>query len=212
MTTRLSLYNDALLVLGERFLANLTEEREPRRLLDHVWNNEGIEACLEEGQWHFAMRTVRIDYDPAITPEFGYRYAFTIPSDWILRSALCVDEWFRTPLTGYQPEQGIWYADESIIYVRYVSNDASYGSNLAAWPKSFTKFAAAHFASEIAFKIGGRTLEADALAVREKRLLDAKNRAAMAAPTLFPAQGSWNSARHRFGGRRDRGSRGNLIG
>ena len=38
MITRLQLYNSALLLLGERNLASLSENREPRRLLDHVWD------------------------------------------------------------------------------------------------------------------------------------------------------------------------------
>lgn len=211
-TTRLDLYNDALLNVGERFLSSLTEEREPRRLLDHVWNNEGVNACLEEAQWHFAIRTIRIDYDPAITPEFGYQYGFTVPSDWVLTSAVCTDEYFNQPLTRYQFEQDYWFSDEQIIYVRYVSNDASYGGNLAAWPKSFTRFVAAHFAYEIAYKIGGDALQTKMFGLREKMLSDAKNRSAMALPTSFPARGSWSRARHGSGRNDDRGNNGSLIG
>jgi len=37
-TSRLKLYNDALTACGESHLASLTEDREPRRLLDHVWD------------------------------------------------------------------------------------------------------------------------------------------------------------------------------
>ncbi len=36
---QLSLYNRALLIMGQRFLSDLSEEREPRRLLDQVWND-----------------------------------------------------------------------------------------------------------------------------------------------------------------------------
>ena len=72
MTDRLSIYNDALLLCGERGLASLTENTEPRRLLDQVWNNEGVIKCLELGQWHFAMRGVQVDYDPDLEPSYGY--------------------------------------------------------------------------------------------------------------------------------------------
>ena len=61
MASKLILYNDALLLAGERSLANLSEDTEPRRLLDQVWNNGGVNLCLEEAQWEFAMRTVRVD-------------------------------------------------------------------------------------------------------------------------------------------------------
>ena len=85
-TTKLLIYNDALMICGERKLASLTEDREPRHLLDHVWDNNGVDACLEQAQWHFAMKTVRLDYDPSVTPEFGYNRAFEKPSDWIITS------------------------------------------------------------------------------------------------------------------------------
>lgn len=211
--TRLSIYNDALLFLGERSLSSLTEEREPRRLLDQVWLNDGVDHCLEEGQWYFAMRTIQIDYDPAVTPGFGYQYAFSKPTDWVNTSGLCTDEYFREPLTRYTDEAGYWYADESPLYVRYVSNHAQYGGNYAAWPRSFAEFVAAHFAYKIAFKVGGDGLRSGMLALRDEMLTRAKNRAAMALPTSFPAQGSWNRSRSRFGGNgRDRGSNGSLIG
>ena len=55
--TRLSLYNDALLSVGQAPLATLTDNVEGRNLLDQVWNNGGVNLCLEEAQWEFAMRT-----------------------------------------------------------------------------------------------------------------------------------------------------------
>lgn len=211
-TTRLKIYNGALRMLGERALANLTENREPRRLLDEVWNDEGVEQCLEEAQWFFAMRTARIDYDPGVTTEFGYSKAFSKPDDWINTSAVCVDEYFQVPLTTYTDESGYWYSDESVIYVKYVSSSVDYGWNLSLWPKSFAEFVKAHFAYEIANKIGGEDLYKKALALRGEMLSRAKNRAAMALPTQFPAQGSWNRSRHQYAGNRSGGSRNNLIG
>ena len=56
--TRLQLYNKALLLCGERFLSALTDSNEPRRLLDHVYETDGIDYALEQGAWQFAMRTV----------------------------------------------------------------------------------------------------------------------------------------------------------
>lgn len=211
-TSRLDIYNDALLLVGERFLSSLTEAREPRRLLDHVYNNDGIGDCLESGQWFFAMRTIKIDYDPGIQSEYGYRRAFEKPSDWVLTSALCSDEYFNEPLNRYYDEAGYWYSDLTEMYVRYVSNDSAYGLDLSRWPKKFTKFVSAHFASEIITKIDIERYN-DLLTIRERRLTDAKNSDAMADPTQFPAQGSWSTARQRGNTtRRDRGNRGSLIG
>jgi hypothetical protein len=216
MTTQLTLYNDALLLCGERFLASLSEEREPRRLLDQVWSSGGVKACLEMGQWNFAMRTVQIDYDPSIEPSFGYNRAFQKPNDWVLTSGLCADEFFRVPLTRYWDEAGFWYSDLDTLYVRFVSNDANYGGNLNEWPDSFREYVAEYFASKIILKLSNAQQGLDDSMKRlKKKLLTAKSRAAMAEPTSFPAKGAWSSARNRFPNRRDggnTGSSGNLIG
>lgn len=214
MTTKLDVFNGALLVCGERFLNSLTEERETRRLLDHVWDVEdGVKACLEEGQWYFAMRTVQIDYDSGIEPDFGYQHAFAKPTDWVITSALCVDPYFRQPQTRYVDEAGYWYSDLTTLYVRYVSDDTAYGRDLNKWPKKFLDFVQADFAFKIIHKIKNSEAERDRIiAVRKKALRDAKNNALMAGPTQFPAPGTWSQSRNRYQSRRDRGNTGSLIG
>lgn len=219
--TRLSLYNDALLLAGERMLASLTEVTEPRRLLDQIWNNQGVDVCLEEGQWMFAMRTTQIDYDPGIQPSYGCTRAFDKPEDWILTSAVCSDEFFHTPILRYFDEAGFWYSDLDTIYVRYVSNDASYGGDLSLWTPSFKEFVAAHFASQLVLKTSNDESrlklfinpENPEHSIRGRALLRAKSRSAMASPTSFPAQGQWSRSRTRGTARRDGGGNtGNLIG
>jgi hypothetical protein len=210
--TRLQLYNQALRTCGERALASLTEEREPRRLLDAVWAEGGVDNCLEQGQWNFAMRAVQIDYDTNVSPAFGLAYGFTKPSDWIRTAGVCSDERFATPLIQYKDEAGFWYADITPIYVRYVSNDSGFGGDMSKWPGTFDQFVAAFFASEIIFKL---TADKERVALVERALKlrkrDALNKDAMNDPTTFPARGSWSSARG-GGYRRDGGNRGSLIG
>lgn len=214
MTTKLQVYNGALLLCGERFLASLTENREPRYLLDHVWDNNGVKSCLEEGQWFFAMRTIQLDYDTAIEPDFGYNRAFTKPDDWCLTSAVCSDEFFRSPTTRYVDEAGYWYADIDTLYIRYVSLDVAYGLNLLKWPEGFREFVEAHFASKIIDKIADSEEKRDEVKkTRRDTLRNAKNMSLMAGPPLFSAQGSWTRARNRFPNRRDGGNTsGDLIG
>lgn len=213
MTDRLTIYNDALMYCGERSISSLTEDREPRRLLDQVWNSNGVMRCLEDGQWHFAMRTVQLDYDPSIEPDFGYRRAFNKPEDWIITSAVCEDDHFRFPLNLYVDEKDYWYSDLDTIYVRYVSSDTSYGMDIGKWPQSFADFVAAHFASRIIIKLSeSQEKWKEIMTVREKFKKEAKSRAAMAEPTSFPAKGSWSRARTRGVRRSDGGNNGSLIG
>lgn len=211
MTSRLSLYNLALHFVGERSLSSLTENQEVRYKLDNAWNEGAVDLCLEEGDWFFAMRTVQIDYDSGIEPEFGYRRAFQKPSDWITTSALSADEYFNAPLTQYSDEAGYWYSDHDTLYVRYISNDSAYGGDLSRWPNSFVQFVGAHLASKIALGLSAKDSLLDKmLKLRKKLLSDAKNKCAKASPTRFPPRGSWT--RSRSSGARSTGNGGDRGG
>lgn len=211
--TQLGLYNEALRLIGERRLANLTENREPRRVLDDIWNDGAIDYCLEQGFWKFAMRAVKITAS-ATVPAFGYKNAFDKPSDFISTAGACSDEMLNVPLTRMLDEVGFWFADIDPIYIRYISNDSSYGQDLTRWPQTFSKFVAAFLASEAVFTL---TQSAEKqkyiLGILQHRLTDARSNDAMADPTKFLPQGNWSSARTGGVTRRDRGNRnGPLIG
>ena len=190
----------------------LAEATESRYLLDHVWNNGGVNNCLEAGQWRFALRTVELDYTSTVQPTFGLKRAFIKPTDWVITSGMSSDEYFNSPLLEYVDEAGYWYADVDVLYVRFVSNGASYGTNYTSWPAKFADFVAAHFASKIILKLTSDEEKRDSvLSYRKRALLEAKNIDAMGDPTRFPPSGSWVNSR-RGGSRRDKGSRHNLIG
>ena len=212
-TTRLELYNDALTSLGERTLASLTENREPRRLLDVVWDAGAVDYCLELGQWNFAMRSVKLEYSPSVEPPWGYNRAFDKPTDYIRTCGVCSDEFFRTPLLGYVDEANYWFASLDVIYVRYVSNDDEYGLDMNKWPKTFDKVVSSHLAAEIAWKLTqSEKRVAAANALLDKRLTRARSNDAMNQPTEIPAPGRWVTSRGRSGGSGDRGNNGSLIG
>jgi len=213
-TSRLAIYSGALLLCGERSLASLTENREPRRALDEVWNDGGVHQCLEQGQWKFAMNATQFDYDPSIAPSWGYHYGVTKPSDWCATSAVCSDEYFRAPILAYEDSAGVWWCDLQTIYVRYVSDDTLFGLNLANWPATFTDYVKAYFASRIIVRISNDQKRWAAINEIVKHNLGvAKNKDAMAGPALVPPPGSWNQARTRGTYRRDGGgTSGSLIG
>lgn len=215
-TSRLKVYNGALLICGVRSIADLTVNEESRRLLDEVWNDDGVRNCLQAGQWRFAMRTSKFSYDTGITPEFGYNRAFAKPSDWVATAAVCNDEYFKSPLLNYSDEAGYWFADLDDIYVRYVSDHADFGSDLSLWPANFTQYVKTYFAGRIVLKITGDKTLADAILKRngllDKALKDARSSDAQGDPTKFPPTGSWNRARQGGYSGNDGGNPGNLIG
>lgn len=220
MASQLTIYNRALQMAGERELSTLSDAVESRRLLDNVWDNGCIDACLSEAQWLFAMRTQQIDYDPSIEPPFGYQRALNKPSDLILLSALCSDGHLRSPITMYQDDVDNWYCDYDTIYVRFVSNDTDYGGNLGNWPATFAEFVAGHLAGNIILKLTGDMNKMEAFlnpanpehSLWGRLLLQAKSRNAMGNPSQMMAAGSWVKSRMSGGYQRDGGSLTNLTG
>jgi len=194
---KLKLYNGALRICGERRLGSLTENRESRRLLDDIWDDNAVKACLEQGQWVFATRAVQLDYSPSVEPPFGYQYAFDLPTDFIRTVSLCSDPYFNSPLLQYSQEAGFIFCDLQTIYFKYVSDDNAYGLDMSMWPETFVKFVQSYLAVELAPRLKNGA-DQDKL---EKQYKMARTESlaqdAMESPTRFLPAGSWVQARMR---------------
>lgn len=217
MPTRLSIYNGALRICGERRLASLTENVKARHELDGVWNDgEGVKQCLESAPWKFAKRSVRLDYDPDYSRDFGYQYAFEKPSDFALTIAVSGEEYFRAGLEQYDDEAGWWFADVQPLYVQYVSTDTAFGMDLSLWPAKFTEYVETFFASKVVMSLSGDKNKHEAInkphgGMLAVALSNAKSQDAFGGAPRRPAEGSWAGAR-RGRSRGDRYGGGNLTG
>lgn len=214
MPTQLSLYNGALSILGERKLADLTENREPRYKLDDIWDNDFIDRVLQMGQWNFAARSMELIFSPSITPSFGYQYAFDKPEDFIRTMLVCYDEYQKNPITRYSDESRYIFTDAEQIFYTYVSNDSQYGNDLSLWPPNFTEMVEHYLAMKVAPRLTGIDISDNKLLAMWKQWLkEAKAVDAMEDPAKFPPQGGWARSRRGFRkGQDDRGNRSQLIG
>lgn len=196
--SQLSLYNGGMRLLGERKLASLTEAREPQRILTDIWNDGpgAIRAMLEKGLWNFAMRSESMTYSPSVTPSFGYQYAFNKGTDWVRTASVCSDPYFNCPITQYDDEAGFLFCDLQTIYVKFVSDDPSYGNNLSLWTAAFIEYFEGYLAFKSAFRITqSREKEADMEKKMEKFGIKARNLDAMDEPAKFMPRGTWTTAR-----------------
>jgi len=189
---KLGLYNGALRLLGERSVT-LTENREPRRLLDDVWADNAHDAWLEVANWKFATKFVKIQYDPGQDIEFGYARSFTVPTDHVATSGVWVDEYKQSPLREYEEEGGVFYSDQDEIYVAYVSRDK--GSDINIWPNSFSRFVQAFMAVELAPRLKNDKDVGSLYGILEMRRLEACNKDAKKSPSRKPSKGTWVSSR-----------------
>lgn len=197
MTTKLEIYNLALLHMKGSILANITEAIESRFVLDALWPSV-TKHMLENGFWKFAMRSAEITPDTAIAPNFGYALAFNKPADWVRTYDLSDNEDFKPPLDNWIEESDLYFAHSDPIFVRYVSNNENgYGMDMSRWTGRFITALAFHLAWRASPKAAGSSdsfnekLEGDYL----KALSDAKAFEALREPSKAPPQGRWNSGR-----------------
>lgn len=195
--TKLTIYNGALNACKARRIASLSATEEARYVLDDVWDRDFIDYILEKGLWNFAMRTVQIDKDTSYTDPLNAGWnRFDKPSDYIRGAEVSTNGSFSTPDLSYQDEGAYIYSTQSTIYVRYVSNGASYGANYSLWPPSFVRYAEHQLGTFSIARLADADQDMDKLEARTQRLLtEARSRDAMREPTKFPPESSWNSAR-----------------
>lgn len=214
-TSQLGIYNIALAALGERSLDSLSEDGEPLRELNQAWSRDKglVRWALEQGHWKFALRSQQIDYDTSVSPGFGYSYSFEIPDDMVVLNMISASERFQPPLLDYEEENGRWWADITPLYVRFVSDDDSYGGDMSLWTSGFSLW----LGHALAMIIAPRYATAANMAKLEQKtarlFADAKGKDAMRGPVRFPPLGSWARSRGGYGSRyRERGRKDTLTG
>lgn len=198
MTSKLAVYNEALRFIGERRLTSLTEARDARYHLDDAYNN-ALAYCLEQGLWNFAMRAAQLDASDSVTPSFGFTFAFTKPDDWVRTFMISSNEFYNPQLVGteYNDEGGYWYSDFDPLFIKYVSNDTAYGTDLSLWPQTYATYVASRLAVMIAPSAAGSSESkmSDLYAIEKRCRVDARSKDAMNEGPIFPPQGSWATAR-----------------
>lgn len=152
-TSQLSLYNEALLLVGERELTTLTDDVEARYRLDTAYAN-GVDYCLELVNPVFARKTNLLNtYSTSSVHAFDN--VFTLPTDYINIVRAYSDEKLDQPISRYIIEDRSLACNYTTIYLRYITN--SYA--LTSWDKTFERFVVAYLASEIAPRIAPDEME-----------------------------------------------------
>jgi hypothetical protein len=194
--TKLSIYNRALSELGQPLLLSLNENNPAIEHLDTAYN-EAVRFCLENGQWNFAMRTVKLDYNVSVTPSFGYQKFFQKPADYIKLIGIWYDEDLKQGLAeNYDEDNMGWYTDYETIYVKYVSNHANYGLNFSTWTSAFTDYVQKYLAFLTALPITqSPQAKSQLFALVKEARLNSQNLDNWNKPTKRIPQGSWASAR-----------------
>ena len=196
MADKLSIFNGALAYLKERRLSSLEEEIETRYVLDDIWASGNIpDFLLEEADWAFARKSVKLEAVNDREAAFGYRNIFQIGEDVARITSISSDEYYHRPLVSYQLDGNQIVSDYIDIYIRYVSYER--GRDLGNWTRSFADLAERYLAYRAAGRLGEISGAEMAAYERsyEKALNNAIAHTSVAEPTQFLPAGRWRQAR-----------------
>jgi len=150
--TKLSLYNDALLLCGLRELSSDTEDVPHRYDLDRAYDDASAnDLCLELVKPTFATKVAKIAPGAASSEHLlAQTYDLDDNSDYIAFIAAYDSGELDEKITRYIIEEQTLYCDVGTnIWVRYVAQVTTF----ASWTPSFTNVVAAYLAKTIASRV-----------------------------------------------------------
>lgn len=109
-------------------------------ILNDLLMSGELRKCFAAQPWAFAMRAGEIKSDPRLCPEFGYRYAFKKPKDWVTTISLSS---CGAPVHHFNDEPEHIYCDVPVLQAEWISEDA-------AWTPEFTNYVHAYCAAKVA--------------------------------------------------------------
>jgi len=187
-STLLGIYNDALLILGLERIATVSDSSQRRSVLDTAMNADLVEEILEDTAWVFGKTSTKLEYNPGVEPDWGYRRAFDKPANMLRLDGIYHDEYFQSPVDRYQDEGDYFFADVEEVYLQYVSR--SFLTTPSQWPVYFRKLVAAALARDAAPSLGGSNMD-NAMLRYEERKKSAMANDAMSGPPRKIRSGSW---------------------
>jgi hypothetical protein len=110
-------------------------------LLNDLLNSGELRKCFAAQPWAFALTEGRLKADPRWVSEFGYRFTFKKPADWVTTVAIL--DTSGTPIRGYNDEPEFIYCDVDVIEAQWISENA-------AWTPEFTNYVHTYFAAKAA--------------------------------------------------------------
>ena len=200
-TSKLEIYQRAVLHCKQTPVTSLGENNEARRLCD-VHYEPMLQSLMEAGFWSHAMRTVEISANLNVTPAAGYAYAHSLPADFVRKYVVSASGTMDPPLDhfldrrAYLIEGGYLWSDATPLYLRYTSNDAGYGLDLTQWPERLTEAACTELAYRIAPKLTGSSdLQHNLMSLKSLALGKANTFEALQQSPQTSRPGRWVSGR-----------------
>ena len=147
---KLGIYNNALQLIGERKLSSISENREPRRLLDSAYNFGAVNYCIEIVKPSFSRKTIKLT-SSTTSASHDLDNVFDLPDDWISTVDVYSDSRLDQPISRYINEDRTIACEYDTIFVRYASSDNA--EAFTKWSPSFAHVVSTYLAREISTRL-----------------------------------------------------------
>lgn len=193
-TAMMSIYNDALQLIGLPHIASVTDDSVERGTLDVALGSGLVESLLEDTGWGWATSSYKMNNNPGLAPAWGFPWVFNEPPDYLRLVGVYTDEFMNSRLQDYKHESGVFYSHWNTLYLEYVSLTVL--TSPSDWPKSFSRLVAAGLAKSACVTLNAQPRIIQRIDtefnVRRKRAIS--NDVVQLPPGKL-TQGSWVSAR-----------------
>jgi hypothetical protein len=122
------------------FYKNVLAALGTETILNDLLMGGDLRKCFAAAPWAFAVVSGEIKCDPRLLPEFGYRWAFKKPKDWVTTVSLSSA---GSPVEHFNDEPENIYCDVPVLQAEWISDDAP-------WTPEFTNYVQAYFAARVA--------------------------------------------------------------
>lgn len=199
MPTKLTVFNDALLLLGQPMMQDPADSGEDGDQLRAAWE-PSVEICHEKTEWDHAVKRWQCARLASV-PTNGYYYYYAIPADALRIITVSETGEVGDDLIAYEIEEGKLATNAQTVYIRYVSDDAM--NNPGRWSASFAYFVSCTMAARVAPKINQSALE-HIIKERKKAQSDAIGLDAAQGPPKPRRHGMWSRSARGWGVNVDR--------
>lgn len=190
MPTKLSVFNEALRILGQTRLTTPDAETEHGRQLRDAYDG-AVMTCYESGNFNHTIKRVELSR-LGTTPAWGYQYYYGLPTDFLRVAEISASGVPNDPLVDYEIEDGGLATDSDKVYLKYVSSELLVLTP-GEWSQSFADFVSATLALRVAPKVASSNIE---LAMEHEKRYRAKALSldAIQNPPARRIPGRWASA------------------
>ena len=178
----LTVYNEALLILGLDEITDITADDDRRSKLDRVRGTDLVKSLLINIKPSFAAYTTKL----TSTTSTAYRldYLHSLPSDYLVTLGLYADADLDDEVERFFVEAGSLYSDHATVYLRYIEG-STYALTPGNWTPYFSKAVAAQMALSVAPALAPDQLEM-VVEYRKMMLEEAKAEARQIEPAKRP--------------------------